>query len=275
MNTEKPVRVIAVTGGKGGVGKTNVSVNLAMALAKSGQRVVLLDADLGLANVDVLLGIESNRNLADVLSGECSLLDVMVDGPQGIKIVPASSGVRNMASLGEREQAGLIQAFSEVDDQVDVLIIDTAAGISDIVTNFVRAAQEVLVVVCDEPTSITDAYALIKVLNRDHGLFRFNILANMVRSEKEAQHVHQRLLLVTDKFLDVALKFVGSIPHDEMLRKAVKARKPVFAAYPRSKASLAFRELAKEINSWSVPEAAQGHLQFFVERVLRTQAELH
>ena len=142
MSDINPVRVIAVTGGKGGIGKTNVSVNLSMALAKLGNRVVLLDADLGLANVDVLLGIHADQTLADVLSGECSLMDIMVDGPAGVKIVPAASGVRSMVELGDAEHAGLIQAFSDIDDQLDVLVIDTAAGISSSVTSFVQAAQD-------------------------------------------------------------------------------------------------------------------------------------
>jgi len=180
MGSNHPVQVIAVTGGKGGIGKTNVSVNLSLALADMGRRVVLLDADLGLANVDVLLGLKPKATLADVLEGKCDLRDVMVTGPGGIRIVPAASGAANMVSLSPQQHAGLIQAFSEIGDNIDVLVVDTAAGIGDSVVSFVRAAQEALIVVCDEPTSITDAYALIKLLNRDHGMTRFRVLANMV-----------------------------------------------------------------------------------------------
>jgi flagellar biosynthesis protein FlhG len=268
-----PVRVIAVTGGKGGIGKTNISVNLSMALSNLGRRVVLLDADLGLANVDVLLGIETNKNLADVLSGSCTLMDIMADGPMDIKIVPASSGLRSMTSLSVQEHSAVIKAFSEIDDQLDVLVIDTAAGISDAVTSFVHAAQEVLVVVCDEPTSIADAYALIKVLNRDHGMFKFNILANMVRSPKEAQQLFGKLRAGTDRFLDVALKYVGAIPYDEMLRNSVKKRQPVLTAYPRSASSMAFKSLAKEIDSWPLPSAPKGHMEFFIERLIQHETE--
>lgn len=272
MSAINPVRVIAVTGGKGGIGKTNVSVNLSLALAKKGRRVVLLDADLGLANVDVLLGIEANKTLADVLAGECSLLDVMVDGPMGIKIVPAASGIRSMASLTSAEHSGLIQAFSEIDDQLDILVVDTAAGISDSVTSFVHAAQEVLVVVCNEPTSITDAYALIKVLNRDHGIFKFNILANMVQSPIDEREVFQKLSTVADRFLNVALKSAGSVPYDEMLIKSVKKRQPVYQAYPRAKSSLAFKRLAGEVDAWPLPKSPKGHLEFFIERLIRSEA---
>lgn len=272
MSEINPVRVIAVTGGKGGIGKTNVSVNLSMALAKLGNRVVLFDADLGLANVDVLLGLKADKTLADVLSGECSLMDIMVDGPAGVKVVPAASGVRKMVELGDAEHAGLIQAFSDIDDQLDVLVIDTAAGISSSVTSFVQAAQEVLVVVCDEPTSITDAYALIKVLNRDHDIFKFNIIANMVTSDEEAQQMFRKLSLVADKFLNVALRYVGAVPYDDMLRKAVKKREPVFSTYPRSKSAQAFRELATQINSWPFPQAPRGHMEFFIERLIQSES---
>lgn len=275
MSNVNPVRVIAVSGGKGGIGKTNVSVNLSIALAKLGRRVVLLDADLGLANVDVLLGLEADKTLADVLNGECSLMDIMVEGPEGVKIVPASSGVRSMVELGDAEHAGLIQAFSEIDDQLDVLVIDTAAGISGSVTNFVQAAQEVLVVVCDEPTSITDAYALIKVLNRDYGIFKFNIVANMVHSHDEAQKMFRKLSTVADKFLNVALRYVGEVPYDDMLRKAVKKREPVIKSYPRSKSALAFKDLANQVDSWPLPKSPKGYLEFFVERLIQSESGVY
>ena len=193
MGSNHPVQVIAVTGGKGGIGKTNVSVNLSLALADMGRRVVLLDADLGLANVDVLLGLKPKATLADVLDGKCDLRDVMVTGPGGIRIVPAASGAANMVSLSPQQHAGLIQAFSEIGDNIDVLVVDTAAGIGDSVVSFVRAAQEALIVVCDEPTSITDAYALIKLLNRDHGMTRFRVLANMVGTPQEGRMVFAKL----------------------------------------------------------------------------------
>ena len=161
-----PIQVLAVTGGKGGVGKTSISVNLSLALAQLDKRVVLMDADLGLANVDILLGIKAQRTIADVLSGECSLRDIMVVA-HCIQVIPASSGVQSLVTMGPNQHAGIVHAFSELADELDVLVIDTAAGISDSVVSFVRAAQEVLVVVCDEPSSMTDAYALIKLLHRD------------------------------------------------------------------------------------------------------------
>ena len=269
MGSNHPVQVIAVTGGKGGIGKTNVSVNLSLALAEMGRRVVLLDADLGLANVDVLLGLKPKATLADVLEGKCDLRDVLVTGPGGVRIVPAASGAANMVSLNHQQHAGLIQAFSEIGDNIDVLIVDTAAGIGDSVVSFVRAAQEVLVVVCDEPTSITDAYALIKLLNRDYGMTRFRVLANMVGTPQEGRMVFAKLAKVTDRFLDVALQYVGAVPFDEAVRKSVQKQRAVFEAFPRSKASLAIRAIAQKVDAWPLPANPRGHLEFFVERLVQ------
>ncbi len=264
----RPVRVIAVTSGKGGVGKTNVSVNLALGLTLNGRETLLLDADLGLANVDVILGVQPTYNLSHVMSGERSLEEVIIPGPSGLKIVPASSGVQAMADLGVAGHAGIIRAFSELGQNLDVLIIDTAAGISDSVISFCRASQEVIVVVCDEPASITDAYALIKVLNRDYGLSRFRVLANMARSIQEGRALYEKIARVTDRFLDVALDYLGMVPFDEYLRKAVQKQRAVVDAYPRSRAGTAFRNLAQKADAWPMPESARGHLEFFVERLL-------
>ena len=167
------------------------------------------------------------------------------------------------------EHAGLIQAFSEVGADVDVLIVDTAAGISDTVVSFSRAAQEVVVVVCDEPASITDAYALIKLLNRDYGVNRFRVLANMARSAEEGRNLYNKLCRVTDRYLEVMLNYMGSVPYDDSLRKAVKGQKPVVRAFPRSQAAQAFKNLAKKADNWPVPAGASGHLQFFVEQLIQ------
>ncbi len=269
QNKEKMVKVIAVTGGKGGVGKTNVSINTATALAAQGQKVLVLDADLGLANVDVLLGLRVQRNLSHVLAGECTLEEVLVKGPQGIYIVPAASGTQNMVELSPSQHAALIQSFSALENQFDVLIVDTAAGISDMVLSFARASQEVMVVVCDEPTSITDAYALIKLLSREHGVFRFRIVANMVRSLREGMELYAKLSKVTDRFLDVALELVATIPYDENVRKAVRQQKVVVEAFPRTPAAIAYQGLANKIQTWPTPQNPSGHLEFFVERLVR------
>jgi flagellar biosynthesis protein FlhG len=269
MSSLHPVQVIAVTGGKGGVGKTSVSVNLSVALAQMGRRVALLDADLGLANVDIMLGLNAKHNLEAVLAGTHSLLDIMLTGPGGIRIIPASSGTQHMSQLSAMEHAGLIHAFSEISEQIDVLIIDTAAGISDSVISFVRAAQEVLVVVCDEPSSITDSYALMKLLNRDYGVTRFRVLANMTRTAQEGQNLFNKLTLVTERFMDATLQFVGSIPFDDGMRKAIQRQRAVVDMTPRGKASLAFISLAEKVDRWPLPSTPRGHLEFFVERLVQ------
>ncbi len=265
-----PVQVIAVTGGKGGVGKSNVSVNLSIALAEKHRRVVLLDADLGLANIDVLLGIRADKTIADVLSGEAELRDILIQGPGGIRIVPAASGVQHMASLDAQQHGAMIHAFSELSDQLDVLVIDTAAGISDTVVSFVRAAQEVVVVVCDEPSSITDAYALIKLLNKEYGMVRFRVLANMVATPKQGHQLFMKLSGVCERFLDVSMQYTGAIPFDENVRAAVKKQKAVLESFPHCKASQAYRQLASKIDEWPILSSPRGHLEFFVENLLGT-----
>ncbi|GAA0370322.1 MinD/ParA family protein [Bowmanella denitrificans] len=268
MNQPNLIKVIAVTGGKGGVGKTNITLNTAIAMAKQGKRVMVLDADLGLANVDVMLGLRVEKNLSHVLSGECLLEEVLVEGPYGVKIAPATSGTQSMTELTPTEHAGLIRAFSELRSQIDVLIVDTAAGISDMVLSFSRAAQDIMVVVCDEPTSLTDAYALIKILNRDHGVFRFKIVANMVRNLREGQELFAKLSKVTNRFLDVALELVATIPFDENIRKAVRRQKSIIEAYPSSPAAVAINNLAKQALRWPIPSQPGGHLEFFLEQLV-------
>lgn len=268
QNSNNGVKVIAVTGGKGGVGKTNVSLNTAIALGQQGNRVLVLDADLGLANCDVMLGLRVEKNLSHVLSGECELDEILVEGPAGIKIVPATSGSQNMVELTPAEHAGLIRAFSELNTDFDILIVDTAAGISDMVLSFSRAAQDVVVVVCDEPTSITDAYALIKVLSREHGVYRFKIVANMVRSLREGQELFAKLSKVTDRFLDVALELVATIPFDENMRKSSRRQKTIVELFPNSPAAVAFRGLAGKAVKWPIPHQPSGHLEFFIEQLV-------
>ncbi len=268
LNSTRPVKVIAVTGGKGGVGKTTVSVNLATAIAAQGRDVMLVDADLGMANVDVLLGLHTKFHLGHVVRGECSLEDAIVTGPHGLQIVPAASGIKRMANLSAAEQAGIIRAFSDLYHRVEVMVVDTAAGLHDSVLTFSQAAQHVLVVVCDEPASITDAYALIKVLSREHGVQRFQILANQTRRSGEGPDLFQKISRVCDRFLNVSLEFAGSVPYDDYLRRAVQRQTAVVDAFPASISSVALKNLATKADKWSMPQGARGHLEFFVERMV-------
>ena len=269
MHASRPVQVIAVTGGKGGVGKTNVSVNLGVALAQRGRRVMLLDADLGLANVDVLLGLKPRFTLEHVLAGERELDEIIIEGPAGLRIVPAASGVAGMADLPPAVYGGLIHAFGQLAVDLDVLLVDTAAGVSEAVMSFARAAQEVLVVVCDEPASLADAYALIKLLSTRHGVSRFRVLSNMVRRARDGRELFGKLLAACDQYLDVVLEFAGTVPFDEYLRKSVQRRESVVEAYPRSPAAYALRQLAAQVEQWPRVRGASGHLEFFFERMLQ------
>ena len=263
-----PVRVIAVASGKGGVGKTNVSVNLALSLQNAGQRTLLLDTDLGLANVDVMLGLSPRFTLADVLAGRCELKDTLLEGPRGMWIVPAASGKRHMTELLPQQHVGLVHAFSQLDVPIDTMVVDNAAGIADGVLTFCQAAQDVIVVVCDEPASVTDAYALIKVLSRDRGVSRVQILANQVQHAAEGRQLFDKLQRVTSKFLDVTLNYLGAIPRDEWLRRAVQRQEAVVDAFPSAPASAAFRDIARRAGQWQSPPGPRGHVEFFMERLI-------
>ncbi|MFW5446506.1 MAG: MinD/ParA family protein [Methylophagaceae bacterium] len=270
----RPVKVIAIASGKGGVGKTNVTVNIGVALAAQGKEVLLLDADLGLANIDVMLGLHPQYNLLHVLDGSKSLNDIIVEGPSGLKIIPAASGIQKMAELSPAEHAGMIQAFSDMDQHIDILLIDSAAGIADSVISFTRAAQEVIIVVCDEPASITDAYALIKLLSKEYDLERFHIVANMTRNVQEGRELFNKISLVCDRFLDVNLDFMGIVPFDEDLRRAVKKQRAVVDFLPRSKSATAFTHLAKKVAHWPVQKQPRGHMEFFIERLIQASLDI-
>lgn len=263
-----PVRVIAVASGKGGVGKTNVAVNLALALQLADKQTMLLDADLGMGNVDVLLGLQPHFNLMHVVGGHCSLDEALLEGPMGLAIVPAASGKQRMADLAHAEHVGLVNAFSSLTRPLDCLVIDTAAGISDSVVTFSRAAQEVVIVACNEPASLTDAYALIKVLSREHGVARVHVVANMVKSAPEGFDVYENLKRVAARFLEVHIDYLGHVPYDDFLRRAVQRQRAVAEAYPGSPSAAAFRELAARALKWPLPQGARGDTEFFVERMV-------
>ncbi len=272
MSQRAPINVIAITGGKGGVGKTNIAVNLAVSLSQAGGSVLLFDADLGLANVDLVLGLKPQWNISHVLAGERALEDVLVEGPGGIRVIPASSGLARMARLGDLELAGLVREFSQLEGNFDTLLVDTGAGLDPAVLTFCSACQDVVVVVCDEPASIADAYSLIKVLHQEHGVSGFQILANMMDSEPAGRRLFTRLCSVADRFLDVRLQFLGTIPQDPYLRKAVQGRAPVVLSYPRSPAARAFVGIAERIDRQEGGGSPGGGIAFFLERMIAPQS---
>jgi len=270
--TQRRCRTIAIAAGKGGVGKSSISVNLGTALSMAGKDVILLDADMGLANVDVLLGLTPSRHLGHLLDGACTINDLLLKGPHGLRVVPAGSGTRRLAHATNAELAAVIGAFDELPTQPDYLLVDTAAGVGDSVALFAAAADDVLLVVCDEPASLTDAYALLKVLSRDFGVKRFQMVSNMVGSAMEARAVHQKLDRVASRFLDVRLDYLGCVPRDERLRQAIRRQKTIVDAEPRSPSGAALNRIAEEIVAWGVPTDTSIDRVTFFSSAACTQA---
>lgn len=242
-----PSRVIAVTSGKGGVGKTNIAVNLGIALSKIGEKVLLVDADLGLANVDVVLGIIPQYNLGHVILGERKIEDVIINGPLGLKIVASGSGIAKLANLSERGLEQCLGHLNEIEKFTDIMIIDTGAGLSRNVMKFVLAASEVIIVTTPEPTAITDAYGLIKVVASNAHNKPIWLLVNMVKNESEGNQVVDRLVTVAKKFIGIELEQIGFIPLDPVVSKAVKEQQPFFISHPRSAASLSINQIAEQL----------------------------
>jgi flagellar biosynthesis protein FlhG len=263
-----PVQVVAVTGGKGGVGKSTLTINLGIASAAAGRRVVLLDGDVGLANADVLLGITPRRTLADLVLGQRTLDEVLTEVRPNFSMVAGASGVMPLADLDEGGHVGLVRAFSDLTVDLDLMLVDTAAGISNGVMQLVQAAQHVLVVVCEDPASVTDAYAVIKVLSRNHGVRHFRVVTNMTQEPMAGARLFAALQRVTSRFLDVVLEHAADIPADDLLRRAVREQRPVVEAFPGSDAAQAIRRLAVAIRGWEAPES-RGNIGFFAERVVR------
>ena len=264
-------QVLAVTSGKGGVGKTNISINLALALADRDKSVILMDADLGLANIDVLLNLRPLRNLSHVIEGDCELKDILITGPNDIRIIPASSGIKMMNQLTPAQNAGLIHAFDDLSESTDYLIVDTSGGLSDSVVRFCSAAQEILVVVCNDPASIADSYALMKTMHRDYNIQRFQIVVNKVKNDAEGCAIFERLRDVSEQFLDIVLNLRVIIPQDDNILRAVQRRRPYFLSYPDSKAIKSFKKFAAEVDTHNRTVRATGRLTFFAEQMIGIQ----
>lgn len=265
---KKGVRVISVTSGKGGVGKSNVVANLAIAFARRGERVLVIDADLGVGNLDVLLGLSPRATLDQVLAGEKRLDEVIMEGPAGIKLVPAGSGIQDFTALGSRERLRLLDELDRLEEEFDLVIVDTAAGVSENVTYFSVAAREIVAVVSPEPTSIADVYALIKILATRYGEREFRVLVNMARDERDARQVFHRLAQVAARFLDVSLDYVGCVLRDDLLVAAVKQQRAVLEMYPTARASRCFTTLARTILDTPSEQGLKGNIQFFSRKMV-------
>ncbi len=244
---EMPARVIAVTSGKGGVGKTNIVANLGYTFARMGKKVLILDADLGLGNLDVLLGLAPKYNLSHVIMGEKSVSDIIVEGPGDMLILPASSGIQELTQLTPQQKVEILSELDGMIDSVDVLLIDTAAGISSNVMDFSVTAQEIIVVVSPEPTAITDAYALMKVLSLKYAEKSCKVIVNLAGTAQQGREVFRQLNLVADRFLDMTVDYIGSVLFDANVTQGVKQQKLVSNLYPDSRAAKCFENLARKI----------------------------
>jgi len=261
-------RVFSITSGKGGMGKTNIVANLAVSFSRLGKRVLVLDADLALGNIDVLFGVFPKFTLEDALYGGKDLSEVIIEGPCGVWILPTGSGTEAMAELSPEQKLSLMSQLEQLEQSFDIFLIDTAAGISSNVLYFNAAAQEIIVVASSEPTSLTDAYAVMKVLSKRYQEKRFRLLVNMVRSEEEAYAVFRKLTMVADRYLNISIDYVGYIPYDDYLKMAVSRQRAVVDLYPGAKSSQTFTRIAGQILQWPIDPHPKGTSQFFWRTLL-------
>ena len=262
-------RVISITSGKGGVGKSNIVANLGFVLSRLGKKVLILDADLGLGNLDVLLGLAPKYNLSHVISGVKTVSEVVVEGPGKVNILPASSGIQELSDLTDDQKIRMFTALDLLIDSVDLFLIDTGAGISSNVMHFNSSAQEIMVVVSPEPTSITDAYALMKVLSLDYSRKHFKLVVNLAKSSKEATDVYKQLELVADRFLDIEIEYMGHVLIDENVKRGVRLQKVVSEIHPDAKASRCFVSLAKRLFESRSSNFPEGDTHFFWRKLAR------
>ncbi len=267
MKTNVP-RIIAVSSGKGGVGKTNFVTNIALIFKSMQKKVLLMDADIGLSNIDIMFGIAPKYNIKHLLSGEKTIKDIIVSSSQGVDIIPASSGIRELTQLSLEQKMKILTELENLDKDYDIFLIDTGAGISDNVTFFCSAAHDNVIILNSEPTSIADAYALIKVLYREYGEKNFRIVINSVRNLKEAKDTFRKISLVTERFLGITLDYLGALPYDEKIKEAIIMQKPYTALFPTSDFSKKLRDIAKEILHREV-NLLKGGMQFFLKRAMQ------
>jgi len=269
-NNKDLPRVIAVTSGKGGVGKTNIVGNMAVCLSQMGKRVVIIDADVGLANMDIIFNLRPEYDIRHVIRSQKTLNQVMVESGHGIKILPGGSGFSDLTQLNEGEKLNLLSEFETLSDQADIILVDTGAGISSNVLYFNCACDECIVIATREPTSITDAYAMMKVMSREYGTKYFKLIVNMVDSDDDAKKVYASLSAALDKFLkNVVLEYLGPIPFDRQLQMAVRNRELVMDKSPDSSSAGAIKDIAIRLANQALRTNSNGNLTFFMNRVFQ------
>ena len=266
-----PLKVYAVTSGKGGVGKTNITANLATSLSRAGKRVLVIDADLGLANTEIVLGVKPRYHLGDILGKGLSIEDVLVEGPAGVMLLPAGSGVQALTHLTDEQKFTFVQTLDPIEDMFDVVLIDCGAGIGENVLFFVGASQEAILVVSPEPTSLVDAYATVKVLSQQAGVRTFNVIINPIVDELAARGIFQKLTAVTAKFLEARVRHLGYVPRDENLHRAIMAQRPVCEMFPASPSARAINAIAMRLAQDKTAEAqpVDGGLKLMWQRLFR------
>jgi flagellar biosynthesis protein FlhG len=269
-------KVFTIASGKGGVGKTNIVVNLAIACQRQGKRVLIFDADLGLANIDIIFGLDPQYTVEDLISGQKDLSQIIVQGPENVSIIPASSGVQELTNLTEGQKMHLLNEFDSLNNQYDLMLIDTGAGVSSNVIYFNLAAEERIIVVRPEPTSITDAYALIKIMFSQYGVKSFHLLMNMVSGEVEAKAVYNNLSKVLSRFMrGIRIDYAGYIMSDELLQKSVTKRRPVLSLYPDASSSKNFNTLADYLLKQDSEVSFDGNIKFFWKRLMAGSQDLN
>jgi flagellar biosynthesis protein FlhG len=261
--------VIGIASGKGGVGKTTVAVNLALALADRGQRVVLLDADLGLANAQLALGVRAHSNIGHVLRGEKAIGQIMVDAAPRVRLVPGASGIRDLAALDETQVSAFIRVLDELEEPIDCLVVDVAAGISPAVVALMAACQRRFIVVCDQPASIADAYGLLKILMLEEGLDEIFLLPNMVQNQAHGHRLFAHMNEVTQRFLGAPLRYLHSIEHDEAVAAAQEKYTPVYRQSRRSTVARSFGHLAERVIELGPVHKPSGRIQFLLQRTVQ------
>lgn len=268
-DSKPKARVITVTSGKGGVGKTSISINLAIQLTRLGKRVVVFDADFGLANIEVMLGVRPQYNLADMMFRGKDLTDIITQGEEGISFISGGSGIQELASMNRDQVMFLTNRLIALDKYADIVIVDTGAGISDSVLEFVLASTEVLLVATPEPTSITDAYSLLKALNRKEEFVKedtsIKMISNRVKNDAEGQNLYEKMSVVSDKFLNIPITYLGPVPMDEQISKAVMRQKPVSVINPEAPSAKAIKQIAEKLLELDTEEIAEkrGMFQLF------------